>query len=309
MSDPMVQRTLVGKGLRTARIFKQMSQSAAATELDWSASKLTRIERGDTPASKTDLEAALRLYGVWGTPMGDELVARGIEARKKPWWHAYLAPTAGTPEGRLGKLLSFESEARVINGYETSIVPELLQTQDYSREVLRCLAPKSNETDGLGSLRARRRQEVFRNDRPPKVHFVLDEAVVLRWVGVPAKPSIMIDQLRYMKAQVIEHGIDLRVIPLDRGMHAGLKGPITVYRFDASSCLEDVAFVGEAVFIRDADTAEYLQTFQALHDLALSPEESMLLIDRVIASMSTEEALAGHRGCSKDPFHRSGRTL
>jgi transcriptional regulator with XRE-family HTH domain len=294
----MVQRRLVGKGLRTARTSKQMSQSEAVTELDWSASKLTRIERGDTPASKTDLEAALRLYGVWGTPIGDELVARGIEARKKPWWHGYLGSAAGTPDGRLGKLLSFESEARVINGYEPSMVPELLQTQDYGREVLRCLASKSNQTDGFASLRARRRQEVFRNDRPPKIHFVLDEAAVLRWVGAPAKPSIMIDQLRYMKAQVIEHGIDLRVIPLDRGMHAGLKGPITVYRFDASSCLEDVAVVGEAVFIRDDETAGYLQTFQALHDLALSPEESALLIDRVIAAMPIKEGIGWPSGMS-----------
>jgi uncharacterized protein DUF5753 len=169
----------------------------------------------------------------------------------------------------------------VISGYEPSIVPGLLQIRDYGREVLRCLTPESSRADGLAGLCARRRQEVFGNGRRPEVHFVLDETAVLRWVGAPERPSIMIDQLRHLQALVIEHDIDLRVIPLDRGIHAGLEGPVTVYGFDTAWGLEDVAFVGE--------TAAYRRTFQALHDTALPPVETMRLIDRVIASLPTEE--------------------
>ncbi|WP_406293567.1 helix-turn-helix transcriptional regulator [Embleya sp. NBC_00888] len=288
MADPMVQRRLVGKGLRTARTEADISQSEAAKELEWSASKLTRIEKGDTAPSKNDLEAALRLYEVWGTPIGEELVERGIEARKKPWWQEFLDPTAGTREGRWGKLLSFESEAVAIDGYEPSIIPGLLQTEAYGREVLRHLAVKPGQVENLARLRSRRREEVYgEGRRHPRVRFVLDEAVVLRRIGAPRDPSIMVAQLRYLKDQVTRHHIDLRVIPFDRGMHAGLSGPISIYEFETSG-LDAVAFVKEAVFVQDGGANEYLETFQALHDLALSPEKTMRLIDSVIDAMSTE---------------------
>ncbi|MYS80045.1 helix-turn-helix domain-containing protein [Embleya scabrispora] len=292
MADPMVQRRLVGKGVRAARTDKGLSQSEAAAKLDWSASKLTRIERGDTPASKTDLEAVLRLYEVLDTPLGEELIARGIEARKKPWWQPYLDPTAGTRDGRLGRLLSFESEANVINAYAPSLVPGLLQTEDYSREVLAHFTARPDRVDTLARLRARRYQEVFKEGRRhPRVRFVLDEAVILRRVGAPEKASIMVEQLRYIKEQVGVRGIDLRVLPFAAGMHAGLRGPITIYEFDAASGPEDVAFVRDEEFVEGAERARYLDTFEALYARALESEETTALIDAAIAAMSAGEGV------------------
>lgn len=283
----MVQRRLVGKGLRAARTDRGLSQSDAARELDWSASKLTRIERGDTPASKTDLEAALRLYEVWGTETGDELVARGVEARKKPWWQPYLDPTAGTSDSRLGRLLSFESEAKMINAYAPTLVPGLLQTEAYGREVLAHFTEQPSRVEALARLRARRHEEVFRKGRThPKVRFVLDEAVILRQVGAPENPSIMVGQLRHIKEQVATYGIDLRVFPFAQGMHAGLKGPITIYEFEASTGLEDVAFVRDEAFVEGTERATYLETFEALYARALGPAETTEMIDAVIAAMS-----------------------
>ena len=62
--DPSFYRRRVRDALRKAREAAGLTQRQAADILDWSVSKLVRIEAGTVGVSTTDLKALLNLYKI-----------------------------------------------------------------------------------------------------------------------------------------------------------------------------------------------------------------------------------------------------
>jgi transcriptional regulator with XRE-family HTH domain len=62
--SPAVARRRVRLALKRAREALGLSQTAVARKMDWSLSKVQRIEAGDNAVSGTDLRALLDLYQV-----------------------------------------------------------------------------------------------------------------------------------------------------------------------------------------------------------------------------------------------------
>src|SRR5215469_233686 len=180
--SPLVQRRRLRAELRKARQATEppLTQEQVAHEMDWSLSKIIRIESGSSGISANDLKALLQLYGVKDSGQVDSLLALARVARERSWWSAYRDVAPQT----LLQLIEYESAAQVIKQFETLFVPGILQTEDYARAVL-----DNYYEEGLGADQLRalvelriRREELFDVENHPSFHFVLDEAVVRRLV-------------------------------------------------------------------------------------------------------------------------------
>ena len=100
---PGLCRRQVRDTVRAARQARGLTQQQAATALDWSLSKLARIETGRCGISVTDVQALLVLYQVSQDQTGPVLeMARA--ARTRPWYARY--PVAMTVPG-LARYLEF----------------------------------------------------------------------------------------------------------------------------------------------------------------------------------------------------------
>jgi transcriptional regulator with XRE-family HTH domain len=73
--SPLVQRRLLRAELKKARQESGLTQEQVATEMEWSPSKVIRIESGSSDISAWDLKALLKLYGVKVPEEVDLLVA------------------------------------------------------------------------------------------------------------------------------------------------------------------------------------------------------------------------------------------
>ena len=62
--SPLVQRRRLRTELRRARAEAGLTQGEVATAMDWSLSKIIRIETGAVGVSTNDLRALLGLYGI-----------------------------------------------------------------------------------------------------------------------------------------------------------------------------------------------------------------------------------------------------
>ena len=84
--------------------------------------------------------------------------------------------------------------------------------------------------------------------------------------------------------------ITVRVIPFDKGEHAGLSGPFTLLEFDGA--LPDILYLdagrSEIVMINDSElqVADYAYDFEALVELALPADESLEFIQGAAEDMS-----------------------
>lgn len=284
VGSPLVQRRRLRTELKKARQVSGLTQDQVAGEMDWSLSKIIRIESASSGISANDLKALLQLYGVKDPGQVDSLVALARAARERSWWSAYrdVAPQP------LLQLTEYESAAQVIRQFETMFVPGILQTEDYARAVIDNYYEEglsSNQLRALVELRTRR-QDVIDAEDPPSFHFILDEAAIRRLVG---GPSIMRRQLRRLIEVADKPNISLEVIPFSAGLHPGMKGPFEIIEFADPSDSEIVYLEsprGDIFSDVPEETSKYREDFARLGKASLGPQGSLSRIAKVADEMS-----------------------
>ena len=264
-----------------------LTQEQVAADLEWSPSKLIRVEGGRSSITKVDLDALLGRYGVTSESTRERLQLLNRGARERGWWDKYRDDVAPTYLSYVG----FEAGAAFIREYESSFLPGLLQTADYA-EAVTVNSVDAIRVAAIVGLRLQRQAELAQRDPRPRQYYVVDEAVVRRHVGIAKSPDIMPDQLRRIadKAEQDEL-VTFRVIPFGAGAHRGLYGPFTLLEFDGG--LPDVLYIdaGRGEFANmvmgdDPRVTEYRDDFELLLEDALSADKSIELIRRVAEEMS-----------------------
>lgn len=286
--DPTVQRHMVRMELKKARIAAVMTQAEVAEAMDWSPSKLIRIESGQVGISTTDLRALLGHYGITDRRQIDELVNFARSSRGPSVYEQYadvLAPG-------FMKYLAYEGSASVIRHYDLMAICGLLQTEGYARAIFEHVAGRSPDEAARGWEIRERRQQLHERANPPEMFFIMDEAVVRRRVG--RQPHVMRRQLEKLKEFATESHISVRIIPFGQGAHPGMAGNFTLLEFKDPH-LDDMVYLESHgnLLIRD-DTQEiagYGDKFQQLERLALTQEESEELLDQLISEMGPADSV------------------
>lgn len=276
--EPAIQRRRLRTELRRARQAVDITQRDAAEAMDWSPSKLIRIESGTVGITPVDLRALLGYYGVTDKERVDQLVEMA-RASRKPGWSAYRAV--------LGReflvYLDYEAAATSIRQAEPLLIPGLLQIEEYARAVLTQAYRREIEyVEALWEVR-QERQEIFEREPAPETSFILDEAALRRLVG---GAGVMRRQLAHLKSLVQERTADIRVLPFRLGAHEVMRGPFTVLEF-ADPADDDVLYLENSrgdVFQRDDPefTTPYKEIFIDLQDKATGGEDLIQMIDEII---------------------------
>jgi transcriptional regulator with XRE-family HTH domain len=283
--DPALQGRRLRTALREARIRAGLTQQEAAVSLDWSRSKIRRIEIGESHVSTPDLRALLDLYGVTDATTVNDLVAMARMSRWKPWDDYRDVLSRG-----FLTYLGFESSAAMIREYESSVVPGLLQTEEYMRITLRAMSGNDvTAADIERRIQARReRQVLLHRNGGPSAHFILDEAAVRRRVSPGT--AVMARQLEHIRAIARRPNVSVQILPFTAGEHAGMAGPFIHLEFPGPTDADLVYLErGRNDFVeRNSahDTQRYLGFFRQLEAIALPPARLDRFIDTLLADMN-----------------------
>jgi hypothetical protein len=246
-----------------------------AHRLEWSASKISRIETGQSRAHPGDVRDLLDAYGVTDDTVREALVQLAREARRRGWWTRYTDVLGS------GTYVGLESEAAVIHTFESQFIPGLLQTEDYARAVIRAgqARPDPDTLERRVSARMAR-QEILARAEPPEIWAVLDEPVVSRPVG---GPDVTREQLRHLIELSTRPNttLTLQVLPLSVGAHPGMNGPFVILEFqgpkDPPMIYLETATDG--LYLEEpSDIERYTLRFNHLVARALGPDESRDMI-------------------------------
>lgn len=283
-ASPLMQRRRLRNELRTARLNKELTQEQVARAMEWSLSKMNRIEKAKTGISTNDLKALLPLYGITDSERTEELIALARASRQIPWWRSYgdAAPTT------LLELIDYESAASAICQFEPAVVPGILQTEEYALAALRLSYGEGSPAEhvpALVDLRTRRR-DLLSSEGAPKFSFLLDESVIRRLAG---NPAIMSRQLMHLVDLADLPNVTIRVVPFTAGLHPGVRGPFKVIEFDDEPD-ENVAFLegprGDYISDDPEETKSYLETFNRIAQKALGPSETVGLLRKTAGEMA-----------------------
>lgn len=283
VQDPTLVRRRLRSELRRARDAAGLKQAEVARAMDWSPSKLIRIERGDVGVSTNDLKALLNHYGIKDKVRINGLLDLARSTRGGSFYDQFndvLKP--GFKE-----YLAHEASASVIRQYDPLLISGLLQTEEYAHAILEYMAGLGpDDVDKAWAVR-QHRQEVHERDDPPDMHFVVDEAAIRRKVG---HGQVMRKQLERLKEHAAAEHISLQVLPFIQGAHPGMLGNFIMLEF-ADPSLDDLVHLEsiDQITIRDDPEliGRYLDRFDQLTEVALSPEDSIAMLDDAINQMAS----------------------
>ncbi|MGW7411465.1 helix-turn-helix domain-containing protein [Streptomyces sp. NPDC054863] len=189
--------------------------------------------------------------------------------------------------------LEFEEQATVIREYAPKLVPGLLQTEEYAREVLNSGAsPKRNEERDKLLVTRLNRARIFDNFDSPLFWAMLDEAVLRRPIGGPA---VMCRQLRHIADLGDSRRIRVHVIPFSVGFHSLVEGEVKLMWFDE---LPPIAYTEGLKSGRVWELPSVVQEIQLAYDHALgdalSHRKSLAMLRSVAEDYEHEALQADH---------------
>jgi hypothetical protein len=278
--SPTVRRRRLAAELK--RLRGNRTGGEVARGVGWSATKISRAESGRESLPPVEIERLIDYYGV-AEPLRGRLLELAEDATRRGWWEDYA--DALSPEHL--EFVGLEAEAESSLQWQADLVPGLLQTEDYVRNLqaaFRVFVPTTPPGVVERFVQARMRRQGRLTDEPVlALSVVLDESVMLRRVG---DESVMRAQLLRL-AQVSElHNVELQVLPLDRAVALHTSSFVIMsFGPGLAAGAESLGDVVSAESLNDQlhvegeiDTYRYRLFFQALSDAALSPAKSRDLI-------------------------------
>jgi transcriptional regulator with XRE-family HTH domain len=285
--SPAVRRRRLAAELR--RLRGERTGTEVARALGWSPSKISRYEQGRSTLLFDEVSKLLDLYGV-SDPERGLLLSLALDASQRGWWEDYAD---ALPEESLA-FIGLEAEAVSVAQWQVEVVPGLLQTEDYARQVYagyQHVVPTTSPGVVERRVRVRmKRQEVLARDPPLQLSVVIDESVLLRRMGAR---EIMQAQLERLAEAAELTNVDLRVLPLNNE-NSLVADSFVIFGFgtnsmDDSVLLHDVVSTegvkSETYVEGETDTHLYRLVFQGLVKASLSPCESRRLIRQTAADV------------------------
>jgi transcriptional regulator with XRE-family HTH domain len=283
LDDPAILRRRLRVELKRARHRSNLTQKDVADQLDWSPSKIIRIESGSVNISTVDLRALLAQYKITESRQVEEFTAMAKAAKQPDRWAQFrdwVSPATS-------QFYSYEWAASVINSMQILVIPGLLQTEEYARAFLRDAQGFSlDRIDALVEVR-RVRQDIHERTNPPTMNFVIDEAALRRVVG---GTGVMRRQLeRLEEANKLTH-VNVRIVPFPKGAYPGMRGPFVYLEF-ADEDDEEVVFLegpDDRIYHDDPeDVARYAESFVDIQAIASAAEELELYTSMAIEKLPT----------------------
>jgi transcriptional regulator with XRE-family HTH domain len=271
---PTVRLRRLAAQLRQLREAAGLTQEDVAERTGKDRSTLYRLENAQQRPQRATLIQLMDLYGV-DPGKRAELLAVLRQAGELGWVRGHRSQL---PEV-YSDYISFESEASTISNYESLFIPGLLQTEDYTRAVIRGTLPHATDEQIENRVAARmERQAVLAKQNPARLWAIMDEAAVRRTVG---GPEVMREQLRRIAAAASKPNLTAQIIPYAAGAHPGMQGSFILLDFPDPadpSLIYMESLAGDLFLENSTDISRYIENFQHLRAAALRPDETIALL-------------------------------
>jgi len=271
----LIRRRQLARRLQALRQSAGYSLETAAATLEWSPSKLSRIENALQGVDIHSVRGVLDVYDLGGDEAAyiQDLTRA---ARGKGGWREY-----GLSDD---SYVAVETEASAVRSFEPAYVPGLLQTPEYTRTLFVGSPRRRTEAhlDDVVAARMVRQRRLTSAEAPLELMAIVDEAVLRRPIGGPA---VWRPQLEHLLITAELDTVTLRVLPFRVGMHLSMDGAFSILSFGELEEPDVVAVqhaMGTTQHDKEEDVARAELMFDKLRLLALSPTDTMALVSETL---------------------------
>ncbi|KIR65320.1 MULTISPECIES: DUF5753 domain-containing protein [Micromonospora] len=265
----------LGRELRKLRDAKGLTGEDAAKLVRCSSSRISRIESGEIKPRAGDVMELLVAYGMRiDEEPATSLLEQARDLREEGWWQRL--------GGRYATYIAYEEEAAELKNFEPMLVPGLLQTERYAREVN--MIGRESDKDTISqrvAARMTRQKVLHREPAPLRLHAILSEAAVRTEVGGPEVLREQLDQLVTLSRLP---NVTIQVLRFEAGAHLAVSSGFALLAFEQDEPpLGYVETLAGELFLESArDLARLTDAYDNLKTLARSPAESVKFVKELI---------------------------
>lgn len=276
-----VSRILLGQQLARLRDAVGLTRARAAQHIRRTVQHIGHIETGRNPP--TDLDELRHLATLYRASPDDLAAMERLwaDAKKETWFARF-----GLADW-FARYVGLETDAALLRSWELESIPGLLQTEQYIRTTY-ALEPEpqsDRETNNRVIARLHRQQRLVGDD-PLALVAVFSESALQRCAHAGAVGR---GQLRQLVERARWPNVELRVLPMMAGLHAGQDGPFSLLSFP-DQILPDMVYEENAISGRLSDTPSvvtaFRRLFEELRSQALTPEESLAMVAQLLEEQS-----------------------
>ncbi|MGW7638880.1 helix-turn-helix domain-containing protein [Streptomyces decoyicus] len=242
-----------------------LTQEGLARQVGFSAGTVASIEQGRRLPPPDFIERAERVLDSFGV-----LRAMATQLARQPGLAAWFRQWA-----------RLEEQAISLYTYECRLVPGLLQTEAYARALFEHRIPLLTDEETETKVTARLDRQKLLRDRPNTAFsFIVDEHVFLRRTGGADVTRELLDHVLETAQRL--RNVELQVMPLARGVHAGMNGPLQLLETPSNRWYGYCEGQESGLLISDAKTISTLHMrYAKLRSQALTPEDSLSLLTQM----------------------------
>ncbi|MFC6066684.1 Scr1 family TA system antitoxin-like transcriptional regulator [Streptomyces ochraceiscleroticus] len=249
--------------LRLLRTARGLSQTELGSLMNYTGAAVSAVETCAKPATDEFLESA-----------EGALEAGGVIAAA-----AKYVRLERYPEHFRG-FVQLEQTALSVSTYCTQLIDGLLQTEGYARALFGCTFPPLDREE-IEELTAARMERKALFDRKPVccITSIHEEGALRRQIG---GREVMLHQYEHLLECAERPNVVLQVMPMDRGEHAGLPGPMTVIETAELTTLVYTEVEGQSTLVsRPEEVGVLARRYAMIGRQALRPEDSVKLIEQL----------------------------
>jgi transcriptional regulator with XRE-family HTH domain len=241
-----------------------------AQKVGVSPTALSHWENGRKPPTSEQVAVLLGALGVVGPEQ--ERLLEDARAALDPTW---VEPGVNR---QLSALRDFEETATAITDVSPLLIPGLLQTEDYARQVMSNL-PVDQLRRSLDA-RMTRQRILTRAQQPVRLVALIGQPALTRPIG---GPTVFIEQLRHLQKMVRLDNVDIRALSTGPDYEPSLLGAFVLYEFDLAGPIVHFEHHRSSMFLPDKRDVEDMRVAaEKIKEKAMSPTSTQELIADVI---------------------------
>jgi len=273
------ERRVLGERLRNLRRERGLTGSALANATAMSQPKISKIETGRQLPSVVDIE---RLSAPLGLSAVDSKALVSESERLRATFSNWQIGGERLAEEQRA-FAALEREASVVTDVQPTVIPGLLQTPDYAREIFARVALGGDEDLGTAVSERIERQRILTSPGRRFNVIILEAALHARY----GTDQLMRGQLRHVQLVASWDNIDVAVVPFTAILPAVVQHGFTI--FDDRLVSADTASGMLRVHSGD-EVADYVQAAAALRDVAAVGDAAQALLSTIAVSYGTAAA-------------------
>ncbi|MFD5185857.1 helix-turn-helix domain-containing protein [Streptomyces sp. NPDC058372] len=259
-------KQLFGARLRRMREARGWSLDVLSTKVPLSKAQLARIERGEYLAPE---KLPALLDAVFGT---EELFVE-----------LYALACREAIRDQYQRRMEYEEQAESIKEYAGTLVPGLLQIDDYALALFAATRPGELAWQEEQLAVRKQRQARLYGPNPPHLSVLLDEASIRRPIG---GPEVMKRQLEFLVSMVDTPTCVIQLLPYSHGEHSLLGGSLALFTLPEGNSMAYEESIGSGTLLEaPAAVQQRMRRWDRLWGCALSPTETAAFMNDAMEAL------------------------